>query len=155
MNDFHDPELERLFGRNSGPTPDVDVAYQRVQGRVRQVKRRRAVVVSGAACSLLFAVAVFAGARSDGNNSVQPGGSGTGADGSPLTVADSSDASVPTSDSSSTVSTTPDGTTRHGRNRDHRTHRQQRGPGRDHVSAHVLAGCRAGGGGRHRLGRSL
>ena len=111
MNDFHDPELERLFGRNSGPTPDVDVAYQRVQGRVRQVKRRRAVVVSGAACSLLFAVAVFAGARSGGNNSVQPGGSGTGADGSPLTVADSSDLSVPTSDSSSTVSTTPDGTT--------------------------------------------
>ena len=111
MNDFHDPELERLFGRNSGPTPDVDVAYQRVQGRVRQVKRRRAVVVSGAACTLLFAVAVFAGARSGGNNSVQPGGSGTGADGSPLTVADSSDLSVPTSDSSSTESTAPDGTT--------------------------------------------
>lgn len=97
MNDFHDPELERLFGRNSGPTPDVDVAYQRVQGRVRQVKRRRAVVVSSAACSVLFAAAVFAGARSGGGNTVQPGGSGTGADGSPLTVSDSSDLSLPSS----------------------------------------------------------
>jgi len=96
MNDFHDPELERLFGRNSGPTPDVEVAYQRVQGRVRQVKRRRAVVVSGAACSLLFAAAVFAGVRNGDGGSVQPGGSGTGADGSPLTVSDSSDVSVST-----------------------------------------------------------
>lgn len=97
MNDFHDPELERLFGRNSGPTPDVDVAYQRVQGRVRQVKRRRAVVVSSAACSVLFAAAVFAGARTNSSNTVQPGGTATGIDGSPLTVSDSSDLSLPSS----------------------------------------------------------
>ena len=106
MSDFRDPELERLFGRDSGPTPDVDVAYQRVQGRVRQVKRRRAVAVSGAACSLLFAAAVFAGTRSDGGNSVQPGGSDTGVDGSPLTVSGSSDMSSPTTDEIDTATIT-------------------------------------------------
>lgn len=75
MNEFHDPDLENLLGRTGGPFPDVNVAYQQVQGRVRQVKRRRAVVVSGAACSLLFAAAVFAGTRPQGDNTVRPGGS--------------------------------------------------------------------------------
>lgn len=75
MNEFHDPDLENLLGRTGGPFPDVNVAYQQVQGRVRQVKRRRAVVVSGAACSLLFAAAVFAGTRQPGNDTVRPGGS--------------------------------------------------------------------------------
>lgn len=77
MSEFHDPDFENLLGRSGGPMPDVNIAYERVQGRVRQVKRRRAVVASSAACVVLFGAAVFAGARTDGPNGVAPAGPGS------------------------------------------------------------------------------
>lgn len=77
MSEFHDPDFENLLGRSGGPMPDVNIAYQRVQGRVRQVKRRRAIVASSAACAVLFGAAVFAGARSNGTDTVTPAGRGS------------------------------------------------------------------------------
>jgi hypothetical protein len=57
--------------------PDVNIAYQRVQGRVRQVKRRRAIVASSAACVVVFGAAVFASARTNGTDTVSPAGRGS------------------------------------------------------------------------------
>jgi hypothetical protein len=72
MTEFHDPELEHLLGRTGGPFPDVNVAYERVQGRVRTAKRRRVAVVGAAACSLLLGAGALAAGRSDGSDSVRP-----------------------------------------------------------------------------------
>lgn len=63
MSEFNDPELEQLLGRAGGAFPDVNLAYEQVQGRVRYARRRRAVVVSGVACSLLFVTALVAANR--------------------------------------------------------------------------------------------
>lgn len=63
MSDFNDPELEQLLGRAGGSFPDVNLAYEQVQGRVRHARRRRAVVMSGVACSLLFVTALVAANR--------------------------------------------------------------------------------------------
>jgi hypothetical protein len=60
VNEFHDPELERLLGRTSGAYPDANVAFEAVRGRVRQVKRRRALVASTATCVLLVGVVALA-----------------------------------------------------------------------------------------------
>jgi hypothetical protein len=86
MSEFHDRDLENLLGRAGGSFPDVNTAYVEVQGRVRQAKRRRALVVSSAACSLLLAVGLLAVNRSGGSGTVQPndGGSELGPDGSRL-----------------------------------------------------------------------
>lgn len=131
MNEFHDPDLENLLGRTGGPYPDVNVAYQQVQGRVRHAKRRRAVVLSGTACSLLFAAAVFAGTRQPGNDTVRPGGSsgdGRGSlpesaetlssspDQSLVPVTDGSTASSVTVTVSAPTVTAPDATTPTGTN---------------------------------------
>lgn len=77
MSEFDDPDFENLLGRSGGPMPDVNIAYQQVQGRVRQVKRRRAIVASSAACVVLLGAAVFAGARPNGNDSITPAGRGS------------------------------------------------------------------------------
>ncbi|MEQ1703296.1 MAG: hypothetical protein ABMA25_24580 [Ilumatobacteraceae bacterium] len=77
MSEFHDPDFENLLGRSGGPMPDVNIAYQRVQGRVRQVKRRRAIVASSAACVVLFGAAVFASARNPGTDTVSPADRGS------------------------------------------------------------------------------
>jgi len=77
MNEFHDPEIERMLGRSGGPFPDVNVALERVQGRVRQAKRRRAVVLTSTACALLVAGAVFAVGRSQGTADVGPANTGS------------------------------------------------------------------------------
>lgn len=68
MSEFNDPELETLLGRAGGAYPDVNVAYEQLHQRVRHARRRRAVVVSGVACSLLFATALVAVNRT-GNSS--------------------------------------------------------------------------------------
>jgi hypothetical protein len=60
VSEFHDPELERMLGRASGAYPDSNVAFEVVRGRVRQVKRRRAMVASTAACVLLAGVVALA-----------------------------------------------------------------------------------------------
>lgn len=73
MSEFDDPELERLFGRASGSYPDVNVAYERVLGRVRHARRRRTVVVSGAACGLLFFGVVLAAGRTGDSSKLRPG----------------------------------------------------------------------------------
>ncbi|MCE9620780.1 MAG: hypothetical protein K8R99_00370 [Actinomycetia bacterium] len=73
MSDFKDPELEQLLGRAAGNYPDVNVGYERLQGRVRQARRRRAVVWSGAACSLLFATALIAAQRNGDSAPTQLG----------------------------------------------------------------------------------
>ena len=103
MTEFHDPEFEDMLGRTGGPMPDVNVAYQQVQGRVRQVKRRRAIVASSAACVVLLGAAVFAGARPNGNDSITPAGRGSDVSNS-SDVANSSDSS-PSTDSGLTSST--------------------------------------------------
>lgn len=104
MSEFHDRELENLLGHAGGSFPDVNTAYVEVQGRVRQAKRRRALVVSTAACSLLLAVGVLAVSRSGGSGTVQPndGGSELGPDGSRLQPDDT----ISTTTESTTVTTT-------------------------------------------------
>jgi len=69
MNEFNDPELERMLGRASGAYPDANVALEVMRGRVRQVKRRRAIMASTAACAMLFGVVALAvrGGESDAN----------------------------------------------------------------------------------------
>jgi hypothetical protein len=71
VNEFHDPELERMLGRASGAYPDANVAFETVRGRVRQVKRRRAMVASTAACVVLVGVVALALRGSD-ETQVQP-----------------------------------------------------------------------------------
>jgi hypothetical protein len=68
VNEFHDPELERLLGRASGAYPDTNVAFEAVRGRVRQVKRRRALLASTATCVLVAGVVALAvrGGADDG-----------------------------------------------------------------------------------------
>ncbi|HAP76451.1 MAG TPA: hypothetical protein DCR14_10245 [Acidimicrobiaceae bacterium] len=87
QNNFDDPGMERLLGGASGAFPDVNVAYGHVTRRVRQVKRRRAMVAGSAACIALFAGVAFAvrdGAQAPG---LQPADTFT--DGSTVTVDDS------------------------------------------------------------------
>jgi hypothetical protein len=72
MNEFRDPDLENLLGRAGGAFPDVNVAYSSVQGQVRQAKRRRFIVISGAACAVLFAATAFAASGTGGTRSLQP-----------------------------------------------------------------------------------
>ena len=106
MSDFRDPELERLLGGTGGPAPDVNVAYERVKGRVRQAKRRRAAVVGGAACTLLLAMGVLVAGRNDRAGSIQPGGEITAPDDSRLQPDDTTDDSTPDSTDATTESTT-------------------------------------------------
>ena len=112
MSDFRDPELERLFGRTSGPAPDVNVAFERVKGRVRKAKRRRAAVVGGAACTLLLALGVLVAGRNDPAGSIQPGSEVTGPDDSRLmpddTTAGTIDEPAPEPTSSTNGSTDDD-----------------------------------------------
>lgn len=76
MSEFEDPELQRLLTRSGGANPDVNVAYERMQGRVRHIRRRRAVVTSGLACAVLFGTAFVAINRSDEPGRIQVGDSG-------------------------------------------------------------------------------
>jgi hypothetical protein len=71
VNEFHDPELERMLGRASGAYPDANVALEAMRGRVRRVKRRRAMAASTAACVLLAGVVALAVRGGNGGN-VQP-----------------------------------------------------------------------------------
>lgn len=109
MTDFEDREFETLLGRAGGPFPDVNLAHLQVHGKVRQAKRRRAVVVSSAACSLLLTVGILAVSRNDGEG--QPGGHGSelDRDGSRLqpdeTIGTTTDITTsPTLEESTTVS---------------------------------------------------
>ena len=73
MSEFDDPQMERLLGRAGGAYPDVNSAYSRVQGRVRVLRRRRAMVASTAACALLAGGALFAvGRGSTGRANLDP-----------------------------------------------------------------------------------
>lgn len=76
MSEFDDPELERMLGRASGAYPDANVAFEVVRGRVRQVKRRRAIVASTAACALLFGAVALAVRGGTADTSLQPGHTG-------------------------------------------------------------------------------
>lgn len=80
MSEFDDPQLERLLGGAGGAFPDVNTALAKVQGRVRYIKRRRAMVASTAACVLLAAGSVFAMGRSDDRANLQPADGGIGVD---------------------------------------------------------------------------
>ena len=107
MNEFDDPELERMLGRASGAYADANVAYEAVRGRVRQVKRRRAIMASTAACALLFGVGALAvrGGEPDANLSPAHGlddNDITTAETSAVTEASAVDTTIG-SDSSDTV----------------------------------------------------
>jgi len=67
MSEFDDAEMERLLGAAGGKFPDVNVAYEQLHGRVRHARRRRAVVVSSVACSLLFGTVLLAANRPGGS----------------------------------------------------------------------------------------
>jgi len=99
MSEFHDPEMENLLGRAGGAFPDVNTAYSMVQGRVRQVKRRRAMVAGTAACLLLAGGVVLGMGRDGGRANLSPADGGTGV----VVDTDPSD--------DSTLSTDPSGTT--------------------------------------------
>ncbi|MDO8389670.1 MAG: hypothetical protein Q7V57_04205 [Actinomycetota bacterium] len=110
MSEFDDPQLERMLGRAGGALPDVNSAYVQVQGRVRHIKRRRAMVAGTAACFLLATGAVFAAGRSDDRANLQPAGTGD------LVETTDPDTTLATDDSTSSESsqpgdTTPDGGT--------------------------------------------
>ncbi|MEQ1872759.1 MAG: hypothetical protein ABL953_03445 [Ilumatobacteraceae bacterium] len=72
MSDFEDPELARVLGRAGGEFPNVNVAYERLQVRVRRARRRRATVVGSATCGLLLATAFLVANRSSNSPDVQP-----------------------------------------------------------------------------------
>ncbi len=101
MSEFDDPQLERMLGRAGGALPDVNSAYAQVQGRVRHIKRRRAMVAGTTACFLLAAGAVFAAGRTDERSNLQPGDRGsldidsTDPDDSSVTDDSTSDSSLP------------------------------------------------------------
>ena len=69
MNEFEDPQIERLLGSAGGSFPDVNTAYSQVTGRVRVIRRRRAVVATTAACLLLAGGAAFAFQGAGGSRS--------------------------------------------------------------------------------------
>jgi hypothetical protein len=96
MSEFDDPQMERLLGQAGGAHPDVNSAYSRVQGRVRVIRRRRAVVAGTAACVLIAGGALFAAGR---------GGSGRANLGpaAPSTVADTTSVSSTTPESAPTT----------------------------------------------------
>jgi hypothetical protein len=102
MNEFDDPELRRMLHNSGGAPLDVDAAFDRVQGRVRQVKRRRAAAVGGAAGCLVLGMAVFAGTRANDGGTVRPAATSTDIE-----------TSVPASTSTpvTTASTSPTATT--------------------------------------------
>lgn len=60
MSEFDDPQMERLLGGAGGAFPDVNTAYSQVRGRVRVIRRRRAMVAGTAACVLMVGGAIFA-----------------------------------------------------------------------------------------------
>lgn len=107
MSEFDDPQLERMLGRAGGALPDVNSAYVQVQGRVRHIKRRRAMVAGSAACFLLATGAVFAAGRSNDRDNLQPAGTGD------LVETTESDSTLAT-DSTTDNSSQPDGTTSDG-----------------------------------------
>ena len=111
MSEFDDPQLERMLGRAGGALPDVNTAFAQVQGRVRHIKRRRAMVAGTTACFLLAAGAVFAAGRTDERSNLQPGDRG-GLD-IDSTDPDSTPVTDDSTDSESTLpgDSTPDNTT--------------------------------------------
>jgi hypothetical protein len=97
VSEFHDPELERMLGSASGAYPDANVAFEVVRGRVRQVRRRRAMMASTATCALLVGVVAFA---------VRGGGSDDRVKASDSSTASSLDADVTTPETDATSPTT-------------------------------------------------
>jgi hypothetical protein len=89
VNEFHDPQLENMLGRASGAYPDANVAFEAVRGRVRQVKRRRAMMASTAACVLMAGVVALA-VRGGDDGKFQPAERGDVAPSS-VTVTESTD----------------------------------------------------------------
>jgi hypothetical protein len=101
MSEFDDPILRDRLSRYAGTAPGDDAAYAGVQSRVRQVKRRRVAVWSGAA-----AIVIGVGAA----------GALTGPDGTKVTVRPADETELSTSSSassasSSSTSTSIEGTT--------------------------------------------
>lgn len=110
MSEFEDPELQRLLTRAGGANPDVNVAYERMKGRVLHVRRRRAVVTSGLACALVFATAFVAINRSDDPGRIRVGDSGTVDKSLPDDSVDTS-VSVAKTDTANTTNNTTNNTT--------------------------------------------
>ena len=110
MNEFEDPQLERLLGSAGGSFPDVNTAYSRVTGRVRVIRRRRAMVATTAACLLLAGGAAFAfQGASDSRSNLSP------SDTASLPDDSVTDSSTPSStDDSQTPGTVDDGGTNGG-----------------------------------------
>ncbi len=77
MSEFDDDRVERLLGAAGGAFPDVNTAYAQVQGRVRHIKQRRAMVAGTAACVVLAAGAVFALGSTGQRSNLQPGDNGS------------------------------------------------------------------------------
>lgn len=109
MSEFRDEQMEQFFGAAGGPSPDLDVAYDRVTGSVRTVRRRRAALAGGALCTLLIGAAALTVARQAGSQRIQPGSElSTPLEGSRNTA--SSTTPVTTSGTTSRTTTTPPST---------------------------------------------
>ena len=111
MSEFDDPQMEQLLGGAGGAYPDVNTAYAQMQGRGRQIKRRRAMIGGTAACVLLAAGGVFALGSVDDRGTLQPGDRGDGGSAtidsarrSSTTDDVATETSVPTIDSTATGS---------------------------------------------------
>lgn len=72
MSEFDDPQLERLLGGAGGAFPDVNTAYSQVRGRVRVIRRRRAMVAGTAACVLMVGGAIFAAQGGTSRDNLSP-----------------------------------------------------------------------------------
>lgn len=102
MNNFTDREIETLLGKASGRSPDVSLAYEQVQRRVRGARRRRAVAVGGA-CVALLGVAALTLTRPNTEHS-QLGDQSSSTGGQQLRPGiDSTPSTIPASTSTSAV----------------------------------------------------
>lgn len=91
-DDFRDSEISSLLGRVGGDAPATNVAYREVLGRVRHVRRRRAIVTTVGAAVMIVAVGttvIQSSSRQSDRIALEPGAAVvTTPDGSAVTTPD-------------------------------------------------------------------
>jgi hypothetical protein len=107
VNEFHDPELERMLGRASCAYPDANVAFETVRGRVRQVRRRRALVASTATCVLLVGIVAVAVRGGSDDSKVAPSHLSVDSSVSVAPTTPTTDMSTPTTEMASETTAAP------------------------------------------------
>lgn len=91
-DDFRDSEISSLLGRVGGDAPATNAAYREVLGRVRHVRRRRAIVTTVGAAVMIVAVGttvIQSSSRQSDRIALEPGAAVvTTPDGSAVTTPD-------------------------------------------------------------------